>query len=120
MPTMRTRIDRSRESEALVAEYLRPLYPSAERVAASLPGRDILGTPGVALEVKAVQNLVKAPGLKAALRQAHRNAAGDLAAVVARMTGDGPANVGDWPVVLRFADFVELLRRAEFGAGAPE
>jgi hypothetical protein len=37
---------------AWVAAYLQPWWPAAEKTPNSRPGRDLLGTPGVAFEVK--------------------------------------------------------------------
>lgn len=108
MATRATRTARARATESIVAERLRHLYPLAARVPASLPGRDILGTPGLAVEVKARRDL----DLTGWLAQAKRNAGTDLPVVVIRPDGYGPERVDFWPVVLTMVDFVALLERA--------
>lgn len=113
--TSRARTARSRQTEHAIADYLveRGLYPQAVRVPAALPGRDILNTPGVAIEVKARRDL----NLLAWLRQAEKNASpGEVPAVASRPDGIGVENVDNWPVTIRLKDFVSLLERAGYGA----
>jgi hypothetical protein len=43
---------RGNRAPGWVAEYLRPWFPTAEATPNSRKGRDLLGTPGIAIEVK--------------------------------------------------------------------
>lgn len=43
---------RGNRAPAWVADYLRAWFPNAEPTPNSRPGRDVLGTPGIAIEVK--------------------------------------------------------------------
>jgi len=101
------RVRRGRKTQAIVAARLQDLFPGCEPVPASLPGRDILGTPGVAIEVKARRDLVL-PGW---LRQAAKNAGTDLPVLIHRPDGFGEQSVGDWPVTMRLADWEKLMER---------
>ena len=106
-----SRVNRGRETEALVAAYLRSHgWINAERVPASLPGRDINGVLGVAIEVKARRDFHP----REWVRQAIKNAAEDLPVVVMRPDGMGEASVGEWPVLVRLVDFVMLLKDAGY------
>jgi hypothetical protein len=102
------RVRRGRDSEDLSADYLLPLFPDAVAVGNSLPGRDILNTPGIAAEVKARRRFEP---LKA-MRQAVKNAGDDMPMVILRCQGQGEASIGDWLVFFRFEDVRELLGRA--------
>lgn len=111
MATRATRKARSRETEKAVADHLTPIFPAAEAVASSLSGVDILHTPGLAVEVKARRDL----NLPAWLRQAAKNSHGNLPCVVSRPDGFGVATIEQWPVILTFKDFTDLLIRAGYG-----
>lgn len=83
-------------------------WPHAQPVGNGRPGADVTGMPGVGVEVKATAGLK--PG---AVRQAGRH--GGIGLVVYRPPGSGPANVADWPVVIRLEDITRLLRGAGYG-----
>ena len=105
-----SRVTRGRQTEALVAEYLRDHgFPQAERVAASLKGADITGTPGLAVEVKARRGLDLPGWLKQAAKRE------GMPILVIRPDGSGPANIGSWAMVLPLNAGVELLRQAGYG-----
>lgn len=105
-----SRVQRGRESEAVVADYLRDHgFPHAERVAASLKGADVTGTPGLAVEVKSRYAL----DLGAWMKQAAKREG--LPLLVVRLNGMGPATIENWPLVLPFGQAVELLRNAGYG-----
>lgn len=109
------RVDRARQTQEIVAAALRGLgFVHAVSRAASLPGADVENVPPLAVEVKAT----RAVRLKEWLRQACANAGpGEVPFVVYRGEGQGPASLDDWPVVLRWADFVPLLRAGGYLPG---
>lgn len=106
------RKQRGRETEHLVARaFAADGWPHAEATGAGSPGRDIKGVLGVAPEVKARTGFEPL----AALRQAVRNARGDIPVVVMRPNGSGPATIDDWPAFLPFGVLRRLLREAGYG-----
>jgi hypothetical protein len=106
------RVRRGRKSQELVADRIRHLYPDAKGVPASLPGKDVLHTPGMAIEVKATASVT----LPAWLRQARKNALpGDLPVAIYRPNGAGPESIDDWGAVIPFGNLVELLAAAGYG-----
>jgi len=98
---------RSRKTEEIVANRLTEVFPAAERRPASLPGSDILNTPGFDIEVKARRDL----HLTAWLKQASDRAGDNLPVVVHRPDGYGPERIDQWPVTMRLTDFIELISR---------
>lgn len=107
-----TRKRRGADTQRVVAAAWRADgWPSAEPVGAGASGRDLTGTPGVAIEVKARAGFDP----QAWLRQATRNAGADIPAVVLRPNGAGPATVDGWPVIMSHAVFRALLRAAGYG-----
>ena len=108
-----SRVSRGRQTQVLAANYLKVIFPEAESVAASLPGRDIKNTPGLSVEVKATTK----GDLTGALRQAARNGTnGDTPFVIYRPVGYGPERIDDWLVAVRFGDAIDLLAQAGYGA----
>lgn len=101
---------RGRESEIAVAAHLAAIWPFAEPAGSGTPGRDITGTPGVQIEVKARRDLA----LPAWLRQAARHGQ-DLPILIVRPDGMGTERVGSWAAVLTLDDLTELLRQAGYG-----
>ena len=100
------RVRRGRQTEQQVADYLRSYgWNNAERRPAALPGCDVTGVAGVAIEVKARRGFN--PGEWA--KQAAKNCDGGLPVVVMRPDGSGPAQIPTWPVFLTLHDFVHLL-----------
>ena len=107
-----TRKARGMRTQLLVADTFKADgFPHAEPAGAGRRGRDILSTPGLAIEVKAT----KGWSPLAWLRQAVRNADRDVPAVVARLVGQGEATVDDWAVIMRFGDWRTLIRDAGYG-----
>lgn len=105
-----SRVQRGRQSEQLVADYLAQNgFPHAERVAASLKGADVTGTPGLAVEVKSRNRLELGEWMKQAAKRE------GLPLLVVRLNGQGPATIKDWPMVIPFGRGVELLRNAGYG-----
>lgn len=107
----RSRVLRGRATERILADDLcENGAPDARPVGASLPGRDILGVPGLAIEVKARSGFEPLAWIKQAVRNAH----GDYPMVVLRCNGQGEAQINDWPVVMRWGDIKELLREGNY------
>jgi hypothetical protein len=93
---------RGRETERIMAEYLRAYWPAAAPQAASLRGDDILNVGHLAIECKAT---AKSPIL-GALRQAHARATDTQIPIgIWRPNGLGPASVADWVVFTRVSTF---------------
>lgn len=101
-----SRRQRSRETEQIVADRLKEVWPYADRRPASLPGSDILNTPGWDVEVKARRDL----NLTAWLKQATQRAGEDLPVVIHRPDGYGPERIDQWPVTMPMWVFVTLMR----------
>lgn len=101
-------------TQKVVAEGLNDLWPHSESAGSGRSGRDVLGTPGVAIEVKARTGL----DLPAWMRQAAKEAAttGDLPVLIIRPNGMGEASLDDWPVVMSFKLWKEVMRDAGFGS----
>lgn len=107
----RHRVRRGAETQRAVAAYLAANgWPYATDAGAGRAGSDILNVPGLAIEVKARRDL----NLLEWLRQASTGE-GALPLVAHRPDGMGTASVPDWPVTLRLADVVVLLRQAGYG-----
>lgn len=105
-----SRVRRGRQSEEILAEFLRQHgWPSAERLAASLPGSDITGTPGISWEVKARRGL-DLPGW---LRQTVKREG--VPVLVTRPDGWGEARIDMWPMIVPLSTGVELLKEAGYG-----
>jgi len=103
---------RGRQSERIVADYLREHgWPYAEPVGAGRDGSDITGLIDLDVEVKARRGF----NPKAAMDQQAERADGRLAFAVLRLDGQGQASIDNWPVVIRLADFVGVLRDAGYG-----
>jgi hypothetical protein len=108
----RSRINRGRETEFILAEYLQAYWPEAHATGKSAPGDDIVGTGVLAIEAKATAHNPILP----ALRQAHGRAReGQIPVVIWRPNGFGPANVADWVVATRVSTFFgPLAFRADY------
>jgi hypothetical protein len=98
---------------AWVAAWVRPWWPGAEKTPNSRPGRDLLGTPGVAFEVKT--------GIewrhKWIAQAAGYARDGELALVVYLPPGCGERSVGSALAVLPLREIMPLLVAAGY---APE
>ena len=101
---------RAAETQRTVAAYLADNgWPYATDAGAGRPGSDVLGVPGLAVEVKARRDLRPLEWV----RQADNG--GGLPLCVFRPDGMGPASIEEWPVLIRLADVVRLLRAAGYG-----
>lgn len=85
------------------------LFPWATDAGAGRPGNDILNTPGLAVEVKARDDV----SLVAALKQATSGNPSALPIVVWRHNGQGESTMDDWTVTMRLRDFETLWRNSE-------
>lgn len=113
MSTNRTRRRRGADTQRLVAQRLQAdIFPFAEPVGAGVGGRDITGTPGVAIEVKARRGLALTEWLRQTVRQA---TGGDVPVLVVRPDGAGPTTIDEWPAILPLATLIELLQAAGYG-----
>lgn len=114
--TARTR--RGADTQRLVAGYFAARgWRWCTDAGAGRSGRDLLNTPGLAVEVKARRDL----SLPKWLRQAAGTAEdGEVPLVVHRPDGFGPSSIDDWPMTLRLADAVRLLAAAGYGDGRDE
>lgn len=100
-------------SQRIVANYLRDNgFPYAEPVGAGRDGSDVTGVPGLDIEVKARRGFNPAAAMR---QQAERAEPWLLPFAVLRLDGQGPGSIADWPVVIRFAPFIDVLRDAEWG-----
>jgi hypothetical protein len=105
---------KGKRAPAWVAAYLQRWWPHAEKTPNSRPGRDVLGTPGCAIEVKTGAQWSP----NAWLRQAARYPAeGEVALLVYLPPGCGEAAVGDALAILPLRQVMPLLVAAGY---APE
>lgn len=110
--TAASRKQRGAETQRVTAAYFREHgFPFCTDAGAGRSGRDLLNVIGVSVEIKARRDYSPLQWL----RQATATAAGDLPIVVHRPDGMGPASVAEWPVTLRLADAVRLLRQSGYG-----
>jgi hypothetical protein len=111
MVTRATAKRRGAETQRWLAEYLQVNgWPYATDQGAGRNGNDVLGVPGLAIEVKARRDF----NPKAWVDQAEAGGTG-LPMCVLRPMGMANESMDAWPVVMRLADLVSLLRDAGFG-----
>jgi hypothetical protein len=116
MASIKANKARGAATQAAVAGYLTVNgWPYATDAGAGRSGSDILGTPGLCIEVKARKDFSPL----AWLRQAATGGAG-IPMCIHRPDGMGVTSVAAWPVTLRLADLVALLRDAGYGDPDPE
>lgn len=108
-PMTTPRVTRGRQTESLLAEYLKPWFPDAERIAAGLPGHDLKKVGRLAFEVKATTALPLLP----ALRQVRKRALPDeIPLVIWRPNGYGPERIKQWVAATDLDVLVDLLGKA--------
>ncbi len=111
MSTVASAKRRGADTQRAVAAYFAANgWPYATDAGAGRSGNDVLGVPGLCVEVKARKDFSP----MAWLRQAATGGTG-LPMCVHRPVGMGTADVGKWPVTLRLADLLALLRHAGYG-----
>ena len=102
---------RGMQTQLLVTQYLKDRgWPHAESAGAGRSGTDVLGTPDIAVEVKARTDLNPLAWVK----QAEQAADGRLPMAVFRCNGQGE-DAGRFLTLLRLEDVVGLLRAAGYG-----
>jgi hypothetical protein len=103
---------RGAETQAVAAAWYRANgFPFCTDAGGGRPGRDLLNMVGLAPEVKGRADFDPL----GFVRQAARNAAGDVPFVLLRCNGQGPAVVADWPVIVRNEDWTRMVRLAGYG-----
>lgn len=106
MANDRARVQRGRQSEELVAARFRDvLQLECERRPASLPGSDVMGIPGMDIEVKARRGLDLPGWLR---QQAKRLEPCQSGLLVVRPDGAGPATVGSWAAVMTLDGWMDM------------
>ena len=106
--TSQSRKHRGYKTQRNVADYLQSWWPHATSAGAGSQGSDVLGTP-FDWEVKARTGF----NPSAALKQLKQRANGRLGIVVLRLNGQGD-NAEDYAVMMRLADFMELVIRCKY------
>lgn len=119
----RARRDRGMKTQELIAARWRTmaLFPYAQSTGSGRPGRDILLTPGMFVEVKARGDVSLPSQLKKA--QTHATAArlqsdtpgepADMPVIIWRHNGQGEASMGEWSATVYLADLEDLLLMRE-------
>jgi hypothetical protein len=115
MPSQ-SRKHRGYKSQKIVANYLVANgWPYAESTGAGRSGTDVTGTIGIDWEVKARTGFNPSAAIKQ-LKERHNGK--DLPVAVLRLNGQGEASIGEWPVIIRLEDFVNLLKEAGYADGS--
>jgi hypothetical protein len=110
MTYQQTRRRRSNLGVAALAEWLTVQgWPKALAVPSGYNGTDIRGVPGISFEHKAADEW----RLQTWLAEAESRPG--LPIVVYQGRGQGPAQVGDWPWIMRAQTGVALLHQAGYG-----
>lgn len=106
-----SRKSRGMRTQKVVAEWFQESgFPYAESAGAGRSGSDVIGVPGLKIEVKAR----RAFSPLAWLKQADEAPGRGLPFVVFRCDGQGEANVGEWGVLLTLAEMTKLLKEAGY------
>lgn len=106
---------KGKRAAAWVVAYLRTWYPSAEKPgSSSLRGRDVLGTPGLAVEIKTSAEWRPHAWVRQAAGYA---ASGELALLVYLPPGCGERGIGDAMAIVPMRVMMPLLVAAGY---APE
>lgn len=103
---------RGRQTEKWLEDYYRERgWPDVQAVATSIGGRDLRYMFGLAPEVKARAGFDPL----SALRQARKNARGDVPYTIMRMNGQGKETIGEFIVCMFLDDHTNLLLEAGYG-----
>jgi hypothetical protein len=102
------------QAPAWLADYLQPWWPGCEKTPNSRPGRDVLGTPGVAFEVKTAREWRPTAWQRQAGSYAQP---GEVGVLVYYPDGYGRAATGDTLAIVRTRLLLPVLVEAGY---APE
>jgi hypothetical protein len=106
------RRQRGNATQNMVAQWFRENgWPHAESTGSGRAGTDVLGMPGLCVEVKARRDFTPTIWL------AQHTGLAVPSLVVWRPDGYGPARLPDWPMMLRLEDGTQLLRGSGYGSG---
>lgn len=115
--TNQSRKARGMRTQLVVANWFKERgWVHCESTGAGRQGRDLLGTPGVAIEIKARSDLQPL----AWLRQAQAASGLDLPMVIFRPNGLGEQNVSQWGVLMTLEHATYLLQEADYIPKVPE
>lgn len=101
-----SRVSRGRKTQVIAADYLKPVFPEAESLAASLPGKDIKNTPNWACEVKARREFKPTEWAK---QMSERDRDDEWSICIMRPDGYGPERVQKWLTFMLFEDMRALI-----------
>lgn len=114
MATVASRKARGAATQRIVASYLTCHgWPYATDAGAGRGGVDVLGVPGLSIEVKARTGFNPVAWVREAASRP------GIPLVVVRPNGMGEASIEQWPVLIRLADLVDILRSAGYGDPLP-
>lgn len=104
-------------TQMLLAQRWRDLglYPNCVDQGAGRPGKDLLNTPGMSVEVKARNREEILPTLAQAKANAEE---GELPLAIWRHDGQGEQTIDRWTVYMELAVFEQLWRKANGSSGA--
>lgn len=107
-----SRVQRGYQSQRLVAEYFRANgWPYAQPAGSGRVGTDVTGVIGLDIEVKARRGINVAMAMKQ-LRERYKE--GVLPVAILRLDGQGEAQIADWPAIVPFHIFIDLLKAAGY------
>ncbi len=96
-----------RTQKVVATQFAESGWPFAESAGAGRSGTDVLGIPGVDIEVKARRGF----NVLSAMKQARERAdEGVLCIAVIRPDGMGEATADSWPVIMRLEDAMRLMK----------
>ena len=106
-----SRVSRGRKTQVLVAEWFKKsgVFPDASSNPASLAGKDILNTPGWAIEVKARRAFNPVEWSK----QASKNAGNEIPVVIMRPDGLGEESVHKFLAFMTLDRFTWMVNRIQ-------
>ena len=104
----RTRKVRGSRTQALVAEAYKAIWPAATSAGAGAAGRDVLNVP-LSIEVKGRRAFAPLEWIRQARKNARPEEDEFPAHVVMRPDGVGEASVGDFLVIRRLCDDIDLM-----------
>jgi hypothetical protein len=108
LATTRTRKVRGSKTQALVAEAYQAIWPAATSAGGGAAGRDVLNIP-LAVEVKGRRVFSPLEWIRQARKSARPEEDQFPPHVVMRPDGVGEASVGDFLVIRRLCDDIDLL-----------